>query len=39
MAVISLLKEFDFKGKGGDVSQETEAGALLLELTTAILNV
>ena len=38
MAVISLLKEFDFKGKGGDVSQETEAGALLLELTTAILN-
>ena len=39
MAVVSLLKEFDFKGKGGDVSQETEAGALLLELTTAILNV
>ena len=39
MVVISLLKEFDFKGKGGDVSQETEAGALLLELTTAILNI
>ena len=39
MAVIALLKEFDFKGKGGDVSQETEAGALLIELTTAIMNV
>ena len=38
MAVIALLKEYDFKGKGGDVSQETEAGDLLLQLTTTILN-
>jgi DNA polymerase-3 subunit delta len=39
MAVIALLKEYDFKGKGGDVSQETEAGDLLLQLTTTILNI
>lgn len=39
MAVIALLKEFDFKGKGGDVSQETEAGDLLVELTVSILNI
>ncbi len=38
MAVISLLNEYDFKGKGGGVSQETEAGDLLVELTTAILG-
>ncbi len=39
MAVIALLKEYDFKGKGGDVSQETEDGDLLLQLTTTILNI
>ena len=39
MAVISLLNEYDFKGKGGNVSAETEAGDLLVELTAAILGV
>ncbi|MBR1576449.1 MAG: DNA polymerase III subunit delta [Bacteroidales bacterium] len=37
MRVISLLSEFDFKGKGGHVSQETGAGELLVELTALIL--
>jgi DNA polymerase-3 subunit delta len=37
MRVISLLSEYDFKGKGGNVSQETEAGELLVELTASIL--
>ena len=37
MAVISLLKEYDFKGKGGDVSAETTQGELLVELVTKIL--
>lgn len=39
MAVISLLKEYDFKGKGGDVSAETTQGELLIELVTKILNI
>ena len=39
MAVIHLLKEYDFKGKGGNVSQETPDGELLLELTAAILGI
>ena len=39
MAVISLLSEYDFKGKGGNVSQETSDGSLLVELTTSILNI
>lgn len=38
-AVISLLNEYDFKGKGGDVSSDTEAGTLLVELVTKILNI
>ena len=38
MAVISLLNEYDFKGKGGLVSSETEAGDLLTELVTLILS-
>lgn len=37
-AVISLLNEYDFKGKGGDVSSDTEPGTLLVELVTKILN-
>jgi DNA polymerase-3 subunit delta len=37
MAVISLLNEYDFKGKGGNVSGDTPPGDLLLELTAAIL--
>ena len=39
MAVISLLNEYDFKGKGGNVVQDTPDGDLLIELTTAILNI
>ena len=39
MAVMSLLCEYDFKGKGGDVSGETEAGDLYIELITKILNI
>ena len=37
MAVISLLKEFDFKGKGGDVG-EASPDQLLVELVSRILN-
>ena len=38
MAVIALLKEYDFKGKGGDVGEATPA-QLMVELTAKILNV
>ena len=38
MAVISLLKEYDFKGKGGNVGEATPA-ELMVELTTKILNI
>ena len=38
MAVIALLKEYDFKGKGGDVGEATPA-ELMVELTTKILNI
>lgn len=38
-AVISLLNEYDFKGKGGDVSSDTDPGTLLVELVTKILNI
>lgn len=38
MAVMSLLAEYDFKGKGGDVG-DVPAGTLLVELVTKILNV
>ncbi len=37
MAVIALLKEYDFKGKGGDVGEATPA-QLMVELTAKILN-
>lgn len=37
MKVISLLCEYDFKGKGGEVG-DTPAGELLVELVTKILN-
>ena len=37
MAVISLLKEYDYKGKGGDVGEATPA-ELMVELTAKILN-
>ena len=38
MRVISLLNDYDFKGKGGDVGEATP-GDLLVELTTKILNI
>lgn len=38
MAVISLLKEYDYKGKGGDVGEATPA-QLIVELTAKILNI
>ena len=38
MAVIALLKEYDFKGKGGDVG-EAAPEELMVELTAKILNV
>ena len=38
MAVIALLKEYDFKGKGGDVGEATPA-QLMVELTAKILNI
>ena len=37
MAVISLLKEYDYKGKGGDVGEASPA-ELMVELTARILN-
>ena len=38
MRVISLLNEYDFKGKGGEVGEATPAD-LLVELVTKILNI
>ena len=38
MRVISLLNDYDFKGKGGEVGEATP-GDLLVELTTKILNI
>ena len=38
MAVISLLSDYDFKGKGGDIGPETTPGDILVELVTKILN-
>ena len=38
MAVIALLKEYDYKGKGGDVGEATPA-ELMVELTVRILNI
>ena len=38
MAVIALLKEYDYKGKGGDVGEATHA-ELMVELTAKILNI
>lgn len=37
-AIISLLCEYDYKGKGGDVGEATP-GELLVELVTKILNI
>ena len=38
MAVIALLKEYDYKGKGGDAGEAT-ASELMVELTAKILNI
>lgn len=38
MAVIAMLKEYDYKGKGGDVGEATPA-ELMVELTSKILNI
>jgi hypothetical protein len=38
MRVISLLLEYDYRGKGGD-GGEVEGGEVLLELVAKILNV
>ena len=38
MAVIALLKEYDYKGKGGDVGEASQA-ELMVELTAKILNI
>ena len=38
MAVIALLKDYDFKGKGGDVGEASPA-ELMVELTARILNI
>ena len=38
MAVIALLKEYDYKGKGGDVGEAGPA-ELMVELTAKILNI
>ena len=38
MAVIALLKEYDFKGKGGNVGEASPA-ELMVELTAKILNI
>ena len=37
LSVISLLKEYDFKGKGGNSGEATQA-ELLMELIAKILN-
>lgn len=39
MAIISLLNDYDFKGKGGDIGPDTPQGEILTELVTRILNV
>ncbi len=38
MAVIALLRDYDYKGKGGDAGNATQA-ELMVELTTKILNI
>ena len=37
MAAIALLKEYDYKGKGGEVGEATDA-QLMVELTAKLLN-
>lgn len=39
MAVISLLNDYDYKGKGGDVGPDTTPADILIELVIKILNI
>jgi len=39
MAVISLLNDYDYKGKGGDVGPDTPPGDIFKELIVKILNI
>lgn len=39
MAVISLLNDYDYKGKGGDVGPDTTPSDILVELVIKILNI
>ncbi len=39
MGIVSLLVDYDYKGKGGDSSVETDPKDLLIELVTKILNI
>lgn len=39
MMVISLLCDYDYKGKGGDIGPDTPPGEILVELVTKILNI
>jgi DNA polymerase-3 subunit delta len=38
MAIVAMLKEYDYKGKGGDVGEASPA-ELIVELTAKILNI
>ncbi len=39
MGVISLLNDYDYKGKGGDVGPYTKPESIFIELITKILNI
>lgn len=39
MAIISILGDYDYKSKGGDVVSDTPASELFIELITKILNI
>ena len=39
MAAVSLLCEYDYKGKGGGIGPDTPPGEILLELVTKLLNI
>jgi len=39
MAVISLLNDYDYKGKGGDIGPDTPPGEMFKELIIKILNI
>lgn len=39
MAAISLLDDYDFKSKGGDIGPDTSQGEILIELISKLLNI